>query len=245
MPVEDADTMLLIPAYNEAETIEDVLREAKRYLSGSSNLLDEIVVVDDASTDRTAGIVADVDGVTLLRHPINRGYGAAQRTGHLYGIRNGFDYIVQCDADGQHDPRDIPSLLAAAHENGYDILLGSRFRDDSNPDSIGAVRRLGVRFYSALVRSLTGVEITDVTSGFKVYTTTVLEELDRPNDRHPALHQVLEACVNEYAVGEYPVEMRRREHGSSHLGAAGMVRYQLMMAEFVLSVLLFRRHDDG
>ena len=103
----------VIPAYNEAATIGEIIQETKKYV-------DKVFIVDDASVDNTAEVATE-NGAEVIRHNINRGIGAAQRTGYTVAMSDGFDYIVQLDADGQHDPRYIPTLLETAQD--YDMII--------------------------------------------------------------------------------------------------------------------------
>jgi glycosyltransferase involved in cell wall biosynthesis len=113
--------VLLIPAFDEADRLPEVLRRV------AESALDlEVVVVDDGSRDRTAAVARQA-GVRLLRHPFNLGYGAALQTGYKYALRAGADLLVQMDADGQHDPADVPALLEPVAAGVLDLALGSRF----------------------------------------------------------------------------------------------------------------------
>jgi glycosyltransferase involved in cell wall biosynthesis len=118
-PVERA--VLIIPAYNEAETLRDVLARVVEAESGC-----EVVVVDDGSRDGTGDIAARA-GVTVLRHPFNLGYGAALQTGYKYALERNAALVVQMDADGQHDPAQIRELAAGIRSGDYDLVVGSRF----------------------------------------------------------------------------------------------------------------------
>ncbi len=115
------DTLLLIPAFDEATSLPEVLRRVERAVSDVP-----VVVVDDGSRDETAR-VARAHGARVLRHPYNLGYGAALQTGYKYALRGGFRFLVQMDADGQHDPEQIHRLLEPLRAGDCDLLIGSRF----------------------------------------------------------------------------------------------------------------------
>ncbi len=122
-----------LPVFNEERHLLPVLTEVRRFA-------DDILVVDDGSSDRTAEILAGLDWVTTVRHPVNKGYGAALSTAFDYAVENGFDVLVTIDCDGQHQPKLIPELAEAIYADGdapFDIVLGTRslqiFPCDSTP----------------------------------------------------------------------------------------------------------------
>lgn len=219
----------VIPAHNEAETIGKIIQETKKYI-------EKIFVVDDGSTDDTAK-VAEENGAQVIRHDTNKGYGAAQRTGQKITIQNGFDYILQLDADGQHDPKYIPELLKVALTGGYDIVLGSRFLNYSYKD-YPFVRRIGITFFTKVVSFLGGVRLTDVTSGYKVYKTLSLQKLTRTSDKHPAVEQMLEMAKRNMKIKEISIEMPIRNNGESHLNFKRYALYPLRMIFSVLKVMI-------
>ena len=125
-------TLVIIPAFNEEEALPAVIRELGRRAG-----LD-VIVVDDGSTDRTAAVAA-AEGVAVLSLPYNLGIGGALRTGFLYAVRNGYSRAVQFDGDGQHDPDEIATLLAAL-DDGADMVVGSRFAGESTSYTVSRVR---------------------------------------------------------------------------------------------------------
>ncbi len=157
--------LIVIPAYQEEARIGSVLSSIRQSAPSSDNL-----VVDDGSQDGTAEI-ARVSGVQVLRHPFNLGYGAALQTGYKHAVRHGYDLVVQMDADGQHDPREIPALLLPLERNEADLVVGSRFLEDTGY-SMGLARGLGRRLFHWLA-SLAGMAVTDPTSGFQALSRPV------------------------------------------------------------------------
>ncbi|MCU4717695.1 glycosyltransferase family 2 protein [Halapricum hydrolyticum] len=232
-PMHDRDTELsvlaIVPAYNEAGTIADVVAETSRYV-------DKVVVIDDASTDGTESRAREVaDGV--VSHPRNMGVGGAVHTGYLVGVREEFDVVVQIDGDGQHDPADIPRLLERIAD-GADMVIGSRFLNDSYRE-YSLVRRAGIRFFTWEVNALAGLDITDVTSGFRAYTTALLADLSRPENSHWALEQTLEASRKGYRIVEVSTPMPPETDGSQFdLGT--FLKYPPRMIKTTMKVLLFR-----
>jgi len=222
--------LAIVPAYNEAETIGDVVSETARYV-------DKVVVVDDASTDATAARAREVaDGV--VSHPKNMGVGGAVHTGYLVGVRENFDVVVQIDGDGQHDPADIPRLLERIVEDDADMVIGSRWLNESYKE-YSLVRRAGIRFFTGEVNMLSNLNITDVTSGFRAYTTELLADLSRPENSHWALEQTLEASRKGYRIVEVSTPMPPETDGSQFdLGT--FLKYPPRMIKTTLKVLLFR-----
>lgn len=222
-------TAAVIPAFDEIETIGQVVDETDQYVS-------EVVVVDDASTDGTAA-VARRHGASVIEHVVNTGVGGALRTGYQYAIRNDYEYVVQIDGDGQHNPTYIPELLTAASE--HDMVIGSRYLNESYAD-YPWVRRLGIRFFTSLINRLGDINITDVTSGYRVYRVAALERIVHRTDTHWAVEQTLEAAKRNLKIKEVSVEMPVRETGQSHLTPDMLFVYPLRMADVILRVMVFR-----
>lgn len=219
----------VVPAYNEAGTIGSVIDETSEYV-------DETVVIDDGSTDETATIARE-HGAIVVSHAINTGVGGAVRTGYLYAIRHDYDFVVQIDADGQHDPTYIPTLLETAKDN--DIVIGSRYLNESYKE-YSLIRNLGIRFFTSVVNILGGVEITDVTSGFRIYRVDQLREIIHQSDKHWAVEQTLAAAREDLRVQEVSVRMPTRDEGQSQFTLDTFVMYPLRMADVVLRILIFR-----
>ncbi|WP_136715841.1 glycosyltransferase family 2 protein [Halorientalis salina] len=222
-------TVAVIPAYHEASTIGPVI-------DGTQQYVDEVVVVDDGSTDGTAAVARD-HGATVIKHVFNTGVGGAVRTGYRYAIRHEFDFIVQVDADGQHDPEKIPELLDAAAD--ADMVIGSRYLNESIQD-YPLIRRMGIRFFTELVNRLGGVDITDVTSGFRVYRVSALEEILHRSDSHWAVEQTLEAARQQHRITEVSTTMPVRDEGESQFSIRTLALYPIRMTDVILRVLVFR-----
>ena len=159
--------ILLIPAFNEGAHLAAVLEGVNQAAPDF-----EIVVVDDGSTDATAR-VAEEKGAVVLRHPFNLGYGAALQTGYKYAVDCGARMLVQMDGDGQHDPAEAVSLLGPVRADEADLVLGSRFSERSGY-RMGALRSLGRQLFRGIGR-LTGLQVTDPTSGFQALNARVLK----------------------------------------------------------------------
>lgn len=162
----EESVLVAIPAYEAERTIGAVVRETLTHC-------EEVLVVDDGSTDRTAAVAADA-GAVVVRHPRNRGYGGALKTIFQEAARRGHDFVVTIDADGQHDPSDIPRLLAGHWRTGADVVVGSRYVEGSRT-AVPRSRAIGL----ALVNGLTNISLgrfrpegwlRDTQSGYRLYT---------------------------------------------------------------------------
>jgi glycosyltransferase involved in cell wall biosynthesis len=197
----EADLIIVIPAFNEAVRLPGVLEAIRR-----AGLAGEVVVVDDGSVDGTAARAASV-GVQVVSHPFNLGYGAAVQTGYKYALERGAEYVVQMDADGQHDPAEIPRLLEPVRRGECDLAIGSRFLEDTGY-RMGRVRSLG-RAGLAWLGRRAGVDVTDPTSGFQAMDRAVLRLYARdffPHD-YPDIDVLVTAVRHGLRVREVSTRM--------------------------------------
>lgn len=158
MPFTLSDTLVVMPAFNEEESVADVVAEVEAKLPGIT-----VLVVDDGSLDRTAE-VAKAAGARVASMPFNMGVGGAMRLGFQYAKENGFPVVVQIDADGQHDPDGVPSLLAALDE--ADLVIGARFSGQGDYEVKGP-RRWAMTVLSRVLSRVVQAPLKDTTSGFK------------------------------------------------------------------------------
>ena len=210
LPSDAATTVLVvIPAFNEEANVAAVIAEVKQ--QGYAAL-----VVDDGSSDRT-GEVAERAGATVLHLPVNLGVGGALRCAFRYAVANNYRTIVQCDADGQHNPAEIPRLLETMAVTEADLVIGSRFTSDARYD-VGRGRRLAMGRLARTASRQTGTRITDATSGFRAIGGRLLGSFAAS---YPAeyLGDTVEALARAgrggYRVVEVGVQMRPRSSGVS------------------------------
>lgn len=201
-------TLVIIPAFNEEEALPGVLAELRKRPG-----LD-VIVVDDGSVDRTAAVAA-AQGVPVLSLPFNLGIGGALRTGFLYAVRHGYGRAVQFDGDGQHDPDEIPALLGAL-EDGADMVVGSRFAGKSASYTVSRVRARAMGLLRFTMKTLSGQQFTDTSSGFRAFNREVLEYFARtyPSEYMESVEALLLACAAGFRVAEVPVNMSDREAGT-------------------------------
>lgn len=200
---------IVIPAYNEAEAIEGVLRELPTAVCG---LKVEPVVVVDGGEDQTEAIVRAA-GHTVVTHPINRGQGDALRTGFRYAILGGASVVVTMDADGQHDPAELERLVGPIVRDEADYVQGSRFLGQY--DDAGSVRHAGIRVLTMVVNTLARLSITDCTNGYRAIAGSALAALRLEEDKFSAAEILIEVGARKLRLQEVPVHVRHRSHGES------------------------------
>ncbi len=154
--------LIIIPAHNEEKTIGKVIQEAKKH--------GKVLVIDDCSSDST-GLIAEDNGATVVRHKINRGLGGALRTGFDEATKQGADIIITMDADGQHNPEDIPRFISTINK-GYDFVLGSR-----DLSRYPLKKRVGNFFLNLATNFISGTTLKDTESGFRAFKIEALKKL--------------------------------------------------------------------
>jgi glycosyltransferase involved in cell wall biosynthesis len=201
--------VIVIPAYEEAARLAGVLESI-----AGAGLECEIVVVDDGSRDATA-LVAARAGARVLQHPFNLGYGAALQTGYKYALERGASIVVQLDADGQHDPAEIPRLVAPVEADELDLVVGSRFLGRGDYQ-MGALRTLGRRVFQAIAR-VAGLRVSDPTSGFQALNRRVVSLYCEPffPPDYPDVDVLVAATRRGIRIREVPVQMRESTRGST------------------------------
>jgi len=227
---EMGEAVLIIPAFNEADRLAGVIGAVHQ-----ADVKCQVVVIDDGSADDTARVAARC-GATVVRHPFNMGYGAALQTGYKYALAHGASILVQMDADGQHDPREIPKLMAPVLAGELDLVVGSRFLGESDY-RMGALRRLGRGLFRSIARA-GGLRVSDPTSGFQVMNHQVLDMYARdffPTD-YPDVDVLLTAFRTGLRVGEEHVRMSEGTRSSTLHGGMRSVYYVYKMLLSIWSV---------
>lgn len=227
--------LVIIPAFNEEDSIQEVIRSVKRCHPAM-----DIVVVNDGSTDRTAEMARSAGDVHVIDLPINLGIGGAVQTGYLYAHRHGYELAVQLDGDGQHDPQELAKIVAPVAEGAADCCIGSRFLEKGGFRSSRS-RRLGIVFFSWMIRWIAGVKFTDPTSGFRAVNRRVLDKFAQyyPDD-YPEVEAIALLVRSGFTVRETPVRMRLRTGGSSSITPLKSLYYMLKVS---LAVVMTRVRD--
>ena len=238
-PVDERLTALrrvaIVPARNEEGSIQGVVDELRAF---DPEL--EVVVVDDASADRTAELAAAA-GATVVRLPFNLGIGGAVQTGFRFALDNDFDVAVRVDGDGQHDPKELPVLLDPLLAGDADIVVGSRFAGAPGYP-VPVFLRIGTRLFARLVSLLVRQRVTDTTSGFQAVNrrAILLFASDYPHD-YPEVEATVMVVKHQLRLKEVPVAMRERTSGRSSITALRSV-YYMVKVTLALVVSVFRRY---
>jgi hypothetical protein len=236
--------LIIIPAYNEEQALPGTIASLQ-----SLPELYEIVVVNDGSRDKTAQVAAEAARssrlkVHLLNLPVNSGIGVAVQSGYLFAARRGeYQYVIQFDADGQHDAGSIQALVAECEQKGLDLCIGSRFLAPGKTDFRStALRRLGIRFFARLINLLSGVHVTDPTSGFRCAGPRVWRYFAQQYPDDYPEPEVLYWCVrNKLHTGEIAVRMHERAGGVSSIHFVRSVYYMIKVPLAILVDRLRRK----
>ena len=231
--------LVVVPAHNEEESLARTLAEVRAKAPDVSP-----VVVDDGSTDGTAE-VARACGVPVLRLPFNLGVGAALQTGFRYALAKGFDVAVQLDADGQHDPAYLDAVLRPVLAGEADVSIGSRYVTGRSSYQAPLLRRLGMVFFSLIVRWAVGFRVADTTSGFRAYNRPVMAVgvRDFPKD-FPDAPLLIALARHGFRLVEVPVEMRAREAGQSFYTWTKSLYYPYKCLLASVMIMLRRRENE-
>lgn len=223
--------LIIIPAFNEADNIEKtvqaILRNAPDF---------DYVIINDCSGDKTREI-CEKNGFNIVNLPINLGIGGAVQTGYRYAYEMGYDVAVQVDGDGQHDPEFLNQMAEYLMSHQLDMVIGSRFIEKKGFQS-SRIRRVGIVFFSILIKILTGKLITDPTSGLRMIGRNAmgLFAMDYPRD-YPEPESVVSVLRRGMKVEEIPVIMHERVGGVSSISLKKSVYY---MVKVTLAILIER-----
>lgn len=206
---DGAFVAVVIAAYNEAGSIMWVLEALPPAVCGLEVL---VIVVDDGSADETAEF-AEKAGALVVRHPTNLGQGDALRTGFAVALALGATVVVTMDADGQHDPEELPALVSPVAADEADYVQGSRFL--GRYDDARGARHAGIVGFTALINLLARTRITDCTNGFRAIRGTGLARMVLIEDRFSASEIIIQAAAHGLRIREVPVHVRSRDAGES------------------------------
>ena len=217
--------LVVLPTFNEAATIENILDRVRKVLPDAS-----VLVVDDNSPDGTAKIAAEVGerfgGVDVLSRPAKMGLGSAYRDGFRWGLERGYEAMVEMDSDFSHDPDALPTVLAPLGE-GYEVCIGSRYVPGGSTPHWSLPRRLLSRGGNIYADFLLGLGVRDSTAGFRAYATTVLRRIDLGSVRAESYGFQIEMTYRAIAVGakvkEVPIRFVDRELGTSKMSTYTVV----------------------
>jgi glycosyltransferase involved in cell wall biosynthesis len=228
--------LAVVPAYNESGTVGRVIDALRENAPAF-----DVLVIDDGSTDSTSGDAARA-GARVVRHPYNLGIGGAVQSGFKFALENGYDYMIQVDGDGQHDPCEIAKLVSEMEADpAIDVVCGSRFLEDlkyRGPVS----RRAGIHIFAFILSRVVGQKVTDPTSGFRLYNKRAigLFARDYPHD-YPEVEAVLVLHHHRLRMREVAVRMFARGGGRSSIRSGKSVYYMIKVLLAILVGLARRR----
>ncbi|MBF0330551.1 MAG: glycosyltransferase family 2 protein [Candidatus Omnitrophica bacterium] len=221
--------LVIIPAFNESGAIINITREVI-----ACGVQADVLVIDDGSVDDTAARAKSA-GALVVRLPFNLGIGGAVQAGYRYAKANGYDIAVQVDGDGQHDPAYLKHVILPVLAGSADMAIGSRFIDGKSGFRSSAIRRVGIRFFSFLIRLLSGVNVTDPTSGFRACGRRLIDVFAAyyPQD-YPEPEAVVVARRLHCRVTEVSVVMRARTSGASSISFVKSFYYMIKVSSAIL-----------
>lgn len=223
--------LIIIPAYNEEKSIENVVKSLKK-----QKVKVDYLIINDCSTDSTEKVCRDND-LNYISLPVNLGIGGGVQTGYQYAVENGYDIAIQMDGDGQHEPIYIEHLIQPILNNEADMVIGSRFLKKDGFQSSG-LRRFGISFLKRLIQICCGVVIQDTTSGFRATNKDVTRFFSENYAQDYPEPEAIIACVlNGYKVAEVPVMMHERKSGKSSINAFKSVYYMIKVS---LAIIIYR-----
>lgn len=223
--------LLIIPAYNEEESLRSLIEEIKAVCPEVDYL-----VVNDCSSDDTERLLEEL-GANYITLPCNMGIGGAVQSGYRYAAQNGYDIAIQIDGDGQHDVRFVKDMVKLIEDKQADVVIGSRFIDKEGFQSSQA-RRIGIRILSVLIRLMCGAKVKDVTSGFRAVNRRFIELFaENYPDDYPEPEVIVTAKLYGAKIKEVPVVMRERTTGKSSINLKRSIYYMIKVS---LAIIICR-----
>lgn len=237
--------LIVLPAYNEEHALPETIQSLQILPDDC-----ELLVVNDGSIDRTHEVAESLVARSRLKMNVvhlatNCGIGAAVQTGYRFAkLKNKYRYVIQCDADGQHDPKYLLEMISTCDKEGYDLCVGSRFMLPSREGFQSTfVRRMGIRFFASLISFLAGQKVTDPTSGFRCAGPRAWQSFaESYPDDYPEPESLFWCSRNRLRVGEIPVKMKTRSGGESSIGTI-QAAYYMMKVTFAILIDRIRKQE--
>ncbi len=223
--------LVIIPAYNEEESIVSVINDLY-----SLSFKPDIIVINDGSLDRTSEVAKSSGKAIVVDLPTNLGIGGGVQTGFKYAIRNSYDIAIQCDGDGQHRADEIDKILTPILKEDVDLVIGSRFLQRHKGFQSTFVRRIGIKLFEFLNLIIIRHRITDNTSGFRAYNREAVKFLSHyyPTD-YPEPESVILLSRNGFKIKEVSVSMKERQGGRSSISGLKSIYY---MIKVILAIIM-------
>lgn len=234
----DRKTLILIPAYNEEGSIATVLNNIRNECGDV-----DVLVINDGSHDRTVE-EAEKAGAIVVSHIYNMGYGVSLQTGYKYAVDHNYEFIIQMDADGQHDVCNIGTIYneLAKEKHHYDIVIGSRFLSRDNDMKVGFAKKIAIGFFNMAIKLVTRKKFTDPTSGLQGLSRrafTAYSLYDNFDTNYPDANIITKMLLNGYKLKEIPAVMHSRTSGiSMHSGLLNNIRYMFIVSLNILVVVM-------
>lgn len=226
--------LVIIPCYNEEESIQAVV-ESINHVAVNSKMSIDILVVNDCSTDNTLSILKQLN-CQYLDLPVNLGIGGAMHAGYKYAYQHGYDIAVQMDGDGQHPACELHKILEPIFNHEADVVIGSRFLLKEGFQS-SVVRRIGIKYFRWLNQYLIGITVHDSTSGFRAFNARALQLVnDYYPDEYPEPESIVQFGLSNLRIKEVAVTMRERQGGVSSISTGQAFYYMLKVTLGILFI---------
>lgn len=242
--------LVMMPAYNEEASIGTVLNSI--FEAGIDEIAD-ILVINDGSSDNTENIVRNFK-VTIINQVKNMGYGSALQVGYKYAEKKGYKYIIQLDADGQHDISNIKIIYDCLQNEDHrytetpDIVIGSRFLNNSSTMKISKIKYIAIFFFRMVIKIFTKNNITDPTSGLQGLNRmafTYYSGYGNFDYRYPDINMIIQMIMLGYSIKEIPAVMHERKAGNGmHSGIIKPMKYMVIIMLSTLSIILRNRKHN-
>ena len=224
--------LVVVPAYNESDSIGRVIGRLTDWAKGSDLSLD-YVIVNDGSSDNTREVIEKL-ALSAIHLPVNLGIGGAVQTGFLYAEQEGYDIAIQMDGDGQHPPEYIGDLVDPILNGKADMVIGSRFLTGEGFQT-SSMRRFGIRWLCLAIRMAAGKTVTDATSGFRAVNQRGIRLFSKQYAKdYPEPEGIVQAVKNGLRVMEVPVKMEAREAGESSIKTFSSIYYMIKVTLAIL-----------
>lgn len=230
----DEKLLFVIPAHNEEKNLKRVIQDLKKIEKNA-----DIVIINDYSSDNTKNIALEEETI-LLDMPFNVGYSMAIQTGIKYAYYNNYDYVIQLDGDGQHVPTEVDKLLNKITETNADIVIGSRFLEETEYKH-PFFRKVGTKFFQILIKIFCKKKITDPTSGFQCLNKKIIERYAKIGGypEFPDANLIMEMLLEGYKIEEVSVIMKESNTGvSMHGGIYKPMKYMIKVTYAILFILI-------
>lgn len=224
--ISDKEIVVVIPAYNEAENLKELLHRIPKKIKDKKV---GVIVVDDGSTDNTADVVIQA-GYIVVKNKINRGQGAASRLGYDMLVKNNIPIGVTMDADNQQLPEEIEKLVEPILDDKFDLVIGSRVLGRAHKTTL--LRSAGIGIFTKIINFVTGLRLTDCSSGFKAFKVKEIHKLNLREEQFQAAEVIIEAAKKGLRIGEVPITIMERKYGESKKGRD--LRYGIFFAKTIL-----------